>query len=184
MQRQRHRWGSGVTVRWVAIPGFDGAYEVSTDGQIRRGTDCTKNGARKGFIKKHRVDHLGYARVTCRRNGKSAIVSPHIAVLQAFVGPRPLGHDASHLNGIKLDNRLENLAWETASANHLRKIEHGTIVRGEKHKCSKLTEEQVVEIRQRYVPGVNRYIDIANEYGVSNVLIGKIVNRKAWRHVP
>ena len=173
-----------MTIRWAAIPGFDGAYEVSTDGQIRRGTDCPENGLRRGTIKKHRVDRFGYARVTCRRpDGKPVIVSPHIAVLQAFVGPRPLGYDASHLNGIRLDNRLENLAWETASENHLRKIEHGTIVRGEKHKCSKLTEKQVVDIRQKYVPGVTRYIDIANEYGVSNVLIGRIVNRKAWRHV-
>ena len=38
-------------------------------------------------------------------------------VLDAFVGPRPAGAVARHLNDIGIDNRLVNLAWGTASEN-------------------------------------------------------------------
>lgn len=47
---------------------------------------------------------------------------------------------------------------------------------------AKLTEEQVREIRYRYVKGAGAIL--AAEYGVSVVLIGRIVRRQAWRHLP
>jgi hypothetical protein len=70
------------------------------------------------------------------------------------------------------------------------KIRHGTLVipRGEQNGNAKLTAEQVAVIRRRYKGPNTRWrrvgpttAELAEEYGVSSVLIGLIVRRKAWR---
>jgi hypothetical protein len=50
----------------------------------------------------------------------------HLLVLEAFIGPRPEGHQGAHENGNKLDNRLDNLRWKTPGENNRDKRRHGT----------------------------------------------------------
>jgi hypothetical protein len=57
------------------------------------------------------------------------------------------------------------------------------IVRGEAQGAAKLTEPQVVEIRERYAAGGLRQVDLAAEFGVSQTLISKVVRREAWTHL-
>lgn len=173
-----------MTEQWRDIPGFNGIYQISDNGRIKRAIACATGGTYAGRLMNPKIDRFGYYR-TCIRSpitGRAKCVRPHVAVLEAFIGPRPKDYDASHLNGIKTDNRLENLCWETSSENHRRKFSHGTLVHGEKHKCSKLKTEQVIEIRHRVANG-ERKARVAREYGVSNTLIGYIVSGRAWPHV-
>lgn len=60
-------------------------------------------------------------------------VSIHCLVLEAFIGPRPDGHQASHLDGDRTNNRLDNMRWETRSQNNRRKYQHGTMPVGDRH---------------------------------------------------
>lgn len=55
--------------------------------------------------------------------------------------------------------------------------------KGIKNGRAKLREEDVLKIRKSYSAGRSTKADIAAKYGVSDVLIGLIVRRKAWRHV-
>jgi len=57
----------------------------------------------------------------------------------------------------------------------------GVGLRGEVNPCARLTEQQVIAIRQRYQRGIGERL--ASEYGVSSALISLIVNDKVWRHV-
>jgi hypothetical protein len=66
---------------------------------------------------------------------------------------------------------------------HGSKIHPEKCPRGSRNGCSKLIEEQIKQIRKEYVPGVVSQEQLARRYGVSQVLIGKIVRRKVWRHV-
>jgi hypothetical protein len=59
---------------------------------------------------------------------------------------------------------------------HLRK-------RGSRHHNSKLIEEQVLEIRRAYSAREENQYELAARFGVSQVLIGKIINRIAWSHI-
>ncbi len=55
--------------------------------------------------------------------------------------------------------------------------------RGTTHGRSKLTEQQVKDIRDKYVPWVYSTTKLAKEYGVSHVMINAIVNKKNWNHI-
>jgi hypothetical protein len=56
--------------------------------------------------------------------------------------------------------------------------------RGERVNTAKLTENDVILIRQRYGAGGIRQQDLADEYGVTQVQISSIVRGESWAHVP
>lgn len=57
-------------------------------------------------------------------------------------------------------------------------------VQGERHPRAKLTDANVVEIRRLYATGLYIQQELADKYGVHCSIIGFIVNRKIWKHVP
>ena len=57
-----------------------------------------------------------------------------------------------------------------------------TLKRGEDNPASKLTEEKVREIRRRVEAGETKRA-VARDMGVTDVLVGRVVRRKIWRHV-
>ncbi len=128
------------------------------------------------------VNHKGYSGVSVWSENRNHSLFLSRAILDAFVGPRE-DMQASHLNGNKQDNRLENLAWETAKENQARKKEHGTSQHGMRHGGSVLTDEQVIEIRALAASGVKLTV-IADKFGVWDSNIGAIVNRQTWKHIP
>ncbi|MCP5065270.1 MAG: HNH endonuclease [bacterium] len=123
----------------------------------------------------------GYKGVGISREGRVWQTSVHRLVLTAFIGPCPQGMEASHLNGVRDDNRLENLVWETRSQNHARKKGHGTNVEGERHPHSRLTESAVREIRAR--PHSTPLSELAEEFGVCRAAICLARSGKTWKHV-
>ena len=125
----------------------------------------------------------GYERVGLRRDaGRQRIFLVHRLVLEAFIGVRP-GREGNHKNGVKSDNRLENLEWATRGENQRHAYASGLQGCGERHGGAKLTEELVREIRERYAMGNCTQTELAGQYGVNQTLIGFIVRRVAWKHV-
>ena len=173
------------TEQWRTIPGYEGKYEVSDAGRIRslrnRGPnwDIARPEPLMRVLSKNKKS--GYIDVSlCDQNAHMKRVLVHRLVLIAFVGPCPPGHQASHLNGERTDNRLENLAWELVPANNLRKHEHGTMVGTKSHAI--LTRDEVIVIRERFAAG-ERGMDLAKEYGLSRPTISDIVHGTTWRDV-
>lgn len=168
---------------WRAINGFDG-YEVSNLGNVRswllRGYGTTK--ASEPHPMKARTIN-GYARITF---GTRVRPSPgryvHRLVLEAFVGPAPKGTEACHNNGNRLDNRVENLRWDTRKNNHADKVAHGTAQRGERSGMSKLTTEQIRAIRTARSAGEG-IVSLGRKYGVAHSHISRICLNKVWNHL-
>jgi hypothetical protein len=102
-----------------------------------------------------------------------------VCVLEAFVGPRPPGHEAAHLDGNKERNALANLSWKTVAANAADRDAHGTCRRGSRHQNAKLSEKAVIAIRA----DDRAHRIIAADYGVTQTTISLIKRGGAWTHV-
>jgi len=105
----------------------------------------------------------------------------HVAVCTAFHGPRPTSvHEAAHRNGIKTDNRSDNLRWSTRAENEADKIPHGVSNRGTRHGMAKLTAAEVAEIRDLLAAGRMTQWQIAGRYGVTDTAVRSIKTGKTW----
>lgn len=168
------------------IAGFPG-YRVGSNGTVlvawvtcRSGRKLTSNYRNM----KLSLTSNGYARVNLTPADGTAYRTfrVHRLVLEAFSGPCPDGSECRHLNGIKTDNRLENLRWGTGAEN--REDNHAAHVyqNGEAHPMRRLSESDVREIRKRRLAGELMRI-LAAEFGVKLSNISAIVNRRSWKHV-
>ena len=55
--------------------------------------------------------------------------------------------------------------------------------KGSDRPAAKLTDEQIVEIREAYARGGCTQTDLAESYGITQGLVSLIVNGKRWQHV-
>ena len=166
------------TEEWRAVVGYEGWYEVSSLGRVR--SIKLRQGARLGVLRLSRNRH-GYLYVWLCRSRVNVCVKIHRLVAAAFIGKLSGKLEVNHLNGVKDDNRVENLDITTRSEN----MRHRYQVLGIEGGClkfSKLTPADVVAIRERRANG-ERVMDLAREFGVSRDSISKVVNRHHWKHL-
>ena len=117
-------------VEWRDIPGYEGYYQVSNNGDVRSVDRKIINSlghelSLKGKILKPKKDYE-YFRVELNAHGKSKLFFIHRLVLLAFVGEIPEGMQCRHLDGDAKNNSLSNLAYGTVSENQLDRVRHGT----------------------------------------------------------
>jgi hypothetical protein len=155
-------------------------YEVSEAGDVRRLTSRTC--AKAGYVLRPWL-RCGYPCV----NIGNKFVSVHRLVATAYLPSDPGRTEVNHKNGIRTDNRVENLEWATRKENA--QHAHDTWLqdcRGEKNGQAKLTPEQVMEIRSVTNPGGNPYgtaARLARKYGVSARAVSHVIRRERWTHL-
>lgn len=113
---------------WAAVSGWEGLYEVSTQGDV-----FSVRSGRLLSQRRHTGD--GYCMVNLHRDGVRRTYTVHTLVLEAFAGVRPEGGVCRHLNGVAHDNRLSNLAWGTQAENVSDQVRHGTHAHSGKDQC-------------------------------------------------
>jgi hypothetical protein len=171
-----------VIENWKPIEGFDGRYEVSNLGRIRSLERIDRSGRRKrARMLKLQKTPDGRHIVGLHRDGESKSYSVSRLVARAFIGCGGALY-VCHNNGNKADDRADNLRYDTQAGNCADKIRHGTWQTGERIGTSKLTDDDVREIRRRRASG-ELQSTLASEFGIGQTNVSWIVNNKTWRHV-
>lgn len=180
------------------ISGYEGKYAITKDGKVwsyprkiikenRWGKSGSFN-CKGGWLKSNtnKAGNWYYSIALGRKNRKGFKV--HRLIAQAFI-PNPLNlPEVNHKNGIKTDNRIENLEWCTRKQNlaHSYKIypfKMRKMQRGEDSWCHKLTENNVREIKRRHETGTISMRKLAGIYKVSYPTVWGIINKIYWTHI-
>lgn len=144
---------------WRDIVGFEGLYSVSNSGVVRsiRRVVPRKdvgNGTYRTVSERVLKTHLtkdGYERVCLYKNGVSSMHLIHKLVLSSFNGFDPSRNCIDHINGIRTDNRIDNLRWVTVQENQMNPITRRRLSiakKGENHHYygKKFTKEHAAKI--------------------------------------
>jgi len=164
-QKRPDELDDAMPLRWV--PGYEGDYAVTDDGKIysyRSGSAYRMNVSK---------DADGYEQLIFSLNGNKDRWFVHRLILEAFSEKDGDGKVTRHLNGVRDDNRLENLKYGTVKENADDSFEHGT-------SSEKLSESEVVEIRKRHVNHGTPLPEIRGEYDLETPTASMIVTGRRW----
>ncbi len=167
---------------WKPIKNFEGRYEVSSLGRIKSLSKkvAIKNGYRttKEKILKPRLDgSKNYYKVCLGRNYEFQI---HRLVAQAFIQNPENKPQVNHINGVKTDNRAENLEWVTRSENGKHAFKNGLWkpvwkgLTGSKSSFSKKVNQYNLD--GTFIKTWGSIIDIQNETGINQSAISQCCN--------
>lgn len=174
---------------WRDIPNWEGLYQASSYGKARSLDRVVTH--RNGF-KQHiwartlkQKTQNGYKIVTLSKNGICKQIRVHILVLSTFQGERPPGLISRHLDGVRANNYNSNLRWGTYSENTKDRKKHGrwNLPKGVDCYRSKLTEEQVLQIRIWFSSKTHTMRELSEIFNMNTGSIYQIVHRQTWKHI-
>jgi len=161
---------------WRDVVGYEGWYDVSNFGRVRRMKAC--KGTYAGRIMAP-CQREGYVLSSLHKNGKHSTPSIHRLVAAAFLGPCPAGKEINHIDGVKTHNHVENLEYVTASENQRNAYRMGLrSSRGENNTSSLLSNNDVRIVRG--LLGKIPHRVIAGMFGVTRTAITAISTGRTW----
>ena len=158
------------------VCGYEGLYKVDENGNVFS--------VRNNKLLKRMMFPSGYEYVhLCNGKGKTKLFRVHRLVAEMFI-PKPNNlPEVNHKDVDKLDNNVKNLEWCTNLENMRHSVETGLRnIKGENNPSAKLTVKDVINIRKEYIPKSKEFgtVALARKYGVTNVMIGKIIRNECW----
>ena len=119
-------------------------------------------------------------RLSWKNKGRSHKI--HLLVLEAFVGPRPVGCVGCHNNDNHFDNRLVNLRWDTPRSNWDDTVRNGGLRATSVSSKTKTTVDQVREIRHLASLGISQ-TDLVRRFGLSRAGVSQIIHGENWNYI-
>jgi hypothetical protein len=181
---------------WKDVVRYEGLYQVSNLGNVKSlDREVAPNNKvpywRKGKICKQSKSNLGYMTVGFTVNNVKVNKYVHRLVAESFIANMNDYPQVNHIDCDKTNNRINNLEWCTNSQNHIHASKNGlnklhlhrVVYSGEENGRSLLTKEQVLEIKQKYIPYKYSAKKLSKEYSVSESCITHILNNTSWKEI-
>lgn len=167
------RFWSKVNKDGPTMPHMESPCWVWTAGVFRHGYGAFDLGGKK--IGSHRASWT-------IANG---VIQDNLCVCHRCDNPACCRHDHLFL-GTHADNAKDKTmkGRQAKGSTHSSRTHPERVMRGEAHKRSKLTDTQVLAIRAIYAAGGITQTEIGLRYGVTQALIGYIIRRANWKHLP
>lgn len=164
---------------WKDIVGYENIYQISNFSRVKSLSRTRVNGRSKCLTKEkilsQSLSNSDYLHVELLGKNKTI----HRLVAIAFIPNTENKPQVNHINGIKRDNRVDNLEWCTVSENAIHSSKNRLSKTGEKHWKSKLTEIEVLEIRKSKLSSKL----LAEKYNVLQCTISQIKRNKTWKYI-
>ncbi len=163
---------------WKTIKDYPD-YQISNLGNVKR----------LGKLKSNELVRHGYYRTTLFKNNIGKHFYIHRLVALEFIENKENKAQVNHINGIKTDNRVENLEWVTMSENmkHAHKNNLVKILRGENDPKSKITENQALMIlKLKKESKGKRYFGLkklCEELNINYGIACEISKGNNWKHL-
>jgi predicted XRE-type DNA-binding protein len=185
---ERIKWLNDVVAElpieeWRDVVGYEGYYMVSNIGNVKsidRLITFVRNNKEQTSLKQGKPlnpvpdPKNGYPTVCLAKEHNNRATFVHVIVAKAFV-PNPYNKPfVNHIDGVKANNRVENLEWVTAKENTEHAFRIGLIKSGEEANHAKITDVQVDEIRQLLKQNEYSQEQIGAMYGVHQGTISRI----------
>ena len=164
---------------WTPLFEYEGYYMVSNFGEVKSVERKINNKIYKSHVLKLK-DIRGYKNVGLSRDGKVKTKQVHRLVMLSFNYNSDYKElQVNHIDGNKGNNKLDNLEWVTPSENQKHSYKMGLQRQdGEMNNASKLTWDNVDEIRNKY--SNLSETKTAKIFGVSRSLIGLVRRKEIW----
>lgn len=181
---------------WKDIKGYEGIYQINTEGDVRsldreiiRGGSVVKISS---VIIKSRMSNAGYYRITLSNNDTGTTFSVHRLVAETFVDNPNNKPCVNHINGLKTDNKVDNLEWVTQKENirHAKDVLGKNIgdasklihLKGFDHPGAKFTTGTLKELIAMRSEGVS-FGKLAKYFNVDKSTVQSILKGETWSSV-
>lgn len=148
---------------WKDIKGYENFYQVSNLGRIKSLTGFNRGGYyKRDKILNQYITTTGYKRVDLTSNKKTKMYKVHRLIAQAFIPNSQHKKQINHINGNKLDNRIENLEWCTARENIIHAYDTGL-----NNRVVNISEQDINNIIDMYIKKEYSLKEISKKFKIS-----------------